>query len=71
VMTTEHEHRQVIGLHRGFLPFGTVTYNFGSTMSAIVDHIHQKSPEYRKLVVNLYFTPINYFLLNSNRSEAV
>ena len=46
VKTTTDKQRHVIGLHRGDIELNTENYNFGFTMSAIINDIHKKHPKY-------------------------
>ena len=46
VKTTNNGHRSVIALHRGWQKLEGNTYNCGTMMSTIVDHIQGEQPSY-------------------------
>jgi len=49
VKTADENHRYIIGLHRGYISIGKKLFNYGSSMNAIVNHIHEKEPKYGEL----------------------
>ena len=62
VQTTEDGHRQVIALHRGWQKLKGNTYNFGTLMGTIIDHIHGNCPNYCKyLLLTCILTVIHIF----------
>ena len=46
VVKTQDKHRYVIALHRGWKKLNGNSYNYGTLMSTIVDHIHGTDPSY-------------------------
>jgi len=54
VKTADDDHRYIVGLHRGYINIGKKLYNYGSTMNAIVNHIHKRH-KYGELPCNTKF----------------